>query len=186
MRTTLTRAAGVALAAATALTLSACGGDSDETSTPATSTTTASSESSAASDTSSEAAPSTESATSESATSEAAPSTTESSTEAATTSDSSTESGGGDAGDKPSKADVTAGMKKFYSTQNVAGSELLDMDKFADCMVNKGYDNWGNGTLSAISKGSNVGIDTKDAPTFAKYGSECGPQSLKAGAAPTS
>lgn len=182
---TVTRSAGVALAAAAALALSACGG-SDDSPSPGTggspSTTTSSS--------TSEAAPSSEAPTSEAPSSEAPTSDAEPSSEAPTSAaPTSDAAGGNDTGDKPSKQDVSSGLKKFYSTQNVAGMEVLDMDKFSDCMVDKGYNTWSNKTLDAIAKGTNMGIDPKDASTFAKFGSECGPQSLKAGgagSAPTS
>lgn len=206
MRSTLTtRTTGLLLAGATALALTACGGDSDSTSSPS-STTTSSSSTTEAASTSESSASSTEAPSS----TETSPSTTEapastetssSTTEAPAsteTSPSTTESStaaGGDTGDKPSKEAVAAGTSKIFTeqaakdTSNAAG-KLIDPDKLGKCVADKGYDQLSPAFLKVLAEAdsSNDRPGTaNDRTAFTKLASECAPQSLKAGAsAPTS
>ncbi|YAL82608.1 hypothetical protein ACMYYO_11830 [Dermacoccaceae bacterium W4C1] len=183
MPTTATRArlTGLALAAACATALTACGGnsDSDNTSAPATSegAATSAAATSAPETSSSEAPASSESAEPSSA--------SESSTESSATESGSSETSAAAEGDKPSKESVAAGLKKFYSTQDVPGQELLDLDKFSECMADKGYSTWSTKTLNAIADGDPSKAAAEDSSSFAKLGSECGQTSIKAGAVPT-
>lgn len=195
MRSTVTtRSAGLALAAAAALALSACSSGDDSSSSSSSTTTTSSSSTSEApaSTSTSEPAPTSEAPTSEAPTStEPAPATDSPTTEPGPSSDAA----GGDSGDKPSKQAVAAGTKKIFTEQaakdpSSAASRLIDPDKLANCVADKGYNQLSPAFLKVLAAGdtsSNTPGTANDRSVFTKLAAQCGPESLKAGAsAPTS
>ncbi|GAB3578233.1 hypothetical protein [Calidifontibacter terrae] len=79
-------------------------------------------------------------------------------------------SGTSNAGAKPNKDDVKAGLVKFYASKGVTGAPATLL---ANCMVDKGYDVFSAQTLNAMKDGEPTKIDQKDSANFVKVSGQC-------------
>lgn len=101
---------------------------------------------------------------------------------------SSTPKAGGDEGSseseqpRPSKADVVAGLKKFYDRTDKTNS--YNHDKLANCLADKGYESFSSKTLNALKDGKPSKIDKGDAPEFGAFGAMCAPSAMPSGSKP--
>ncbi|AKU16130.1 hypothetical protein [Luteipulveratus mongoliensis] len=86
--------------------------------------------------------------------------------------------GGGDNAGKPSKDEVSAGLKKFYDKDTTI-SKVADTKKLSDCVVDKAYDNVSAKTLNAMKDGEPKNMDPADSQKFANYGAECAKTAAK-------
>lgn len=83
---------------------------------------------------------------------------------------------------RPAKADVVAGLKKFYDRTDKTNS--WNHDKLANCIADKGYDSFSTKTLNAMKDGKPTGIDKTDSVKFGAYSAACATDAMPSGSKP--
>jgi hypothetical protein len=101
---------------------------------------------------------------------------------------SSTPASGGSGGDseseqpRPAKADVVAGLTKFYDRTDKTNS--YDHGKLANCIADKGYDTFSSKTLHALKDGNPGKVEKGDAAQFGAISVACAAGSMPSGSRP--
>ena len=86
-----------------------------------------------------------------------------------------------DSSGKPSKDEVKTGLTDYYVKQ---GMPQQSADKFAQCMVDEGYEKFSAKTLTAMKDGKPQGMDPADSTNFTQVSGKCAQQAA-GGALPT-
>ncbi|MDE9367085.1 hypothetical protein PZ938_15820 [Luteipulveratus sp. YIM 133132] len=80
---------------------------------------------------------------------------------------------------KPSKSEVSAGLKDAYDKRGGKDSSVLNTTKLSDCIADKAYDTTSNKTLNALKDGRLDDVDAADTDKLAGYTKTCAKSAAK-------
>lgn len=83
---------------------------------------------------------------------------------------------------RPSKAEVVAGLKKYYGASDKSNS--YDHDKLATCIADRGYDKLSSKSLHALKDGKPSDMEKGEIATFAAFAVSCAPDAMPSGSRP--
>ncbi|MDF8263071.1 hypothetical protein [Luteipulveratus flavus] len=88
-------------------------------------------------------------------------------------------SGTEDSKTKPSKSEVSAGLKDAYDKRGGKDTSVLNTTKLSDCIADKAYDTTSNKTLNALKDGRLDDVDAADTDKLAGYTKTCAKSAAK-------